>query len=937
MRTFGAREVTVTVASVTDVTPHYRRIVFDAPGLFDGQPIEPASWVRLWAPNPDRPDREHQRGYTLLDPDPETGRVTIEFVLHTPAGPASSWAAGARPGDSLRVTRWSSGQFTAPDLAPDGYLLVGDPASIPGINAILAALPPDTPAEVVLEHTHDADRLIPVAAHPNSTVRWVRRGGDPNALADAIPERDWSNWYAWVTGESGSVRRVRARLKECGFPRADVKAQAYWMRGRAMGVDRDTAAEDGTVAGAGEVPGAGSVVGPRNGSGVDIGAVAGTGGGSTVENGGVLPTAAPAPPADPGRPFDPGRADQPVLPAQRPGPDAPARPARGGTPTRPGRPVPVGRWRSRAGAELLAPLRGRLILAGVFQAAVSLLQLAPYLLLVELCRRLLTDGTRADVAGLGLAALGLLGAGTTLAGVLVMAMHVVDARFGYQVRVDVVRKLSRLPLGWFTDRSSGKIRQAVQDDAANVHYLVTHAVLDVVAALVTPVAVLGYLFTVDARLAALLLVPLVVFGVLTARMVQGSAAVLPQLARWSDRISAEAVAYVDGLAVVRAYDAGVGGGFRATLAERARFLDSWQRPLTGRKALVDLVTRPVTSLLLIVVAGWALIAGGALTPVDLVPFLLLGVTFGAQLLAAAYGMASVREALAAARRIGLLLAEPELTQPTARPDAAPDPARDTGPETGATPGTATTGTGAPTVRFQDVSFGYSASRDVLSGITLDLAPGTMTALVGPSGAGKSTLAALLARFHDVTSGSITIGGVDVRDLPAAELYRTVGFVFQDVALVRATVHENIALARPGTSRAEVTDAARAAHLHERILRLPRGYDSVVGEDAHLSGGESQRLTIARALVADPRVLVLDEATAFADPESEHEVQRALSTLAADRTVLVIAHRLHTVTRADAIVVLDGGRIAQRGTHPGLLAVPGLYRDLWTATSLETAR
>ncbi|MFI6322202.1 ABC transporter ATP-binding protein/permease [Nonomuraea sp. NPDC050556] len=804
MKTFGAREHTLTVSAIEDLTPRYRRITFHAPTLFDGQPFPPAAWVRLWAPDPVKPGREHQRGYTLVDPDADTSHVSLEFLLHEPKGPACEWASNAKRGDTIQVTRWASGHFQAPDPAPDGYLLVGDPAALPGINAILTALPATTPVEVLLQQYEEGDSDLPVADHPMGTVTWV------SDLAAAVDDRDWSNWFAWVTAESAATKRVQARLTELGFPRTDVKGRAYWIKGKAMGTDREEA---------------------------------------------------------------------------------------------PAAPTTKGQWRSRAGARLLAPLRPKLILAGIFQAVVSLVQLAPYLLLVEVCRRLLT---KTPLQSLGFLALVLLGAGTALAGVLLLAMHVMDARFGHLVRTTVVRKLSRLPLGWFTQRTSGMVKQAVQDDAASVHYLVTHAVLDVVAAVVAPLAVLTYLFSVSAALAAILLVPVLVYMVLTARMIAASTAQLARFTEWETRVGSEAVAYLDGLAVVRAYDAGPAGGFRATLAERARFLDGWQRPLTSRKTLIDLVTRPMTSLLLIVVAG-----GLLLEPADLLPFLLLGVTFGGQLLAISYGLASVREATTAAQRIGLLLSEPEL--------AEPDPPRALTPGHGRT------------VRFHDVSFSYGQHR-VLSGVNLDLAPGTVTALVGPSGAGKSTLAALLARFHDVTEGSITIDGTDLRDLPLDELYRAVGFVFQDVSLVNASVHDNIALSRPDASRQEVEEAARAAQIHERIVRLPDGYDTELGQDG-LSGGEAQRITIARALLADRPVLVLDEATAFADPESEHLVQEALGRLVAGRTVLVIAHRLHTVTGADAIVVLDGGRVVQRGKHAELLGGPGLYRDLWQAAHL----
>ncbi|GIG66726.1 ABC transporter ATP-binding protein/permease [Phytomonospora endophytica] len=830
LKALGAGDHVLEVLSVEDLTRHYRRIVFSAPTLFD-RPFETAGYLRLWVPDAAKPGRHHQRGYTIVAPDEAAGTITLEFAMHA-SGPAVTWAASVEPGERITASRYGSTKFAVGDPVPDGYVLIGDTAAIPALNSVLAVLPDDVPVEVLLERSHDDDVDIPMTPHPGMRVTWVPQTGDPAALADALGERDWSNWYAWVTAESAATRRVRGRLKEFGFPRSEIHAQAYWMRGRAMGTKHDA-----------ETP------------------------------------AVPSPRTE-------------AIPAETP------KPREG--------------WRSRAGSTLLAPLKGRLILAGAVQAVVSLLQLAPFVVLVELCRRVLSgDADERALRGLGLLALVLFLSGTVLALLLITAMHVLDARFGHEVRTAIVAKLPRLPLGWFTERSSGRVKQAVADDAANLHYLVTHAVLDVVAAVVTPLAVLGYLFAVEPLLATVLLIPLAVFGILTARMVSASSAAIPAAVEWTARAGSEAIAYLDGLPVVRAYDLGPGGRLRATLEKHAAFLEGWQRPLLGRRTATDLVTRPSTSLLVIAAAGTGLVIAGVMSPVDLLPFLLLGVTFSTQLLAIGYGLGSLREAVAAARRIGLVLTEPEL--------AAED-----------TPGVLPAVGGGRSVRFASVSFAYKPGHPVVSDVDIELRPGTVTALVGPSGAGKSTLAALLARFHDVTAGAITIDGTDLRALSTEELYATVGFVFQQVSVLDASVRDNIALARPGATDAEIEAAARAALIHERVERLPDGYDTVLGRAARLSGGEEQRLQIARAILADPKVLVLDEATAFADPESEFQVQRALSRLIAGRTVLVIAHRLHTVTDADAIAVLDGGRLVQYGTHPELVARPGLYRELWTA-------
>jgi ATP-binding cassette subfamily B protein IrtA len=908
-RAYGARDRTARVTSVEWIAPHVRRIGFHSPEMLADVVVGPTAWLRFWFPDPDDPEFEHQRGYTIVEPDEGAGTFAVDFVMHEPVGPASAWAKRVEVGASVQVTTLGSYRFEVPAEAPAGFLVIGDAASVPAINGILGEVPHEIPLEVYLEKHAEDDLLIPLVDHPRATIRWVTRE-DAHSLANAIERRDWSNWYAWAAPESGSLKQLRPLLKDTfGFPKTEIHAQAYWIEGRAFGSNRNKGQEKEAQEAkkeAQESPAA------------------------AAEQADTAATTASTPTASAS---DAPPQTTPVASSESP-PESPA-----GTRS----------WRSQAGGKLLAPLKRTFWAAGILQALITLVQLAPFVLLVELARRLLVGSEPGVLWTLGIWAVGLLLAGAVLAAVLMVWLHAVDAAFERDVRSRLLAKLGRLPLGWFDAKGPGGVKSVVQDDTVALHYLITHAVPDAVGAAVGPVAVLVYLFVVDWRIALLLLVPVLVYVFQTIVMLYLSGARPAEYVRWTERMNSEADAYLEGQSVVRVFGGAARSSFRARLGEFIGFIDDWQRPLSSRKTVSDLATRPATFLLLIAGLGTVLVTSGRMAPVDLLPFLLLGTTFGARLLAVGYGLGGLRDGLSAARRIQVVLDEKELRAPVAEAATGDVVARpgtstpDDGPVARAEPaGSAATGepsepdepaaSAAPAgrVEIDAVDFEYRPGRPVLDDISHTLEPGTVTALVGPSGSGKSTLASLLARFYDVTGGSIRIGGDDIRDLTADELYARVGFVLQDTQLVRGTVAENIALARPDATADEIERAARAAQIHERIERLPRGYDTPIAQGAALSGGERQRLTIARAILADAPVLVLDEATAFADPESEYQVQRAIDRLTAGRTVLVIAHRLHTVRDVDRIVVLDGGRVAESGGHDDLLAADGRYAELWTA-------
>ncbi|WP_237105784.1 ABC transporter ATP-binding protein [Nonomuraea sp. MG754425] len=561
-------------------------------------------------------------------------------------------------------------------------------------------------------------------------------------------------------------------------------------------------------------------------------------------------------------------------------------------------------------AGLLRPHAGAFAALVLLQVIGALAGLAPLLAVAELGRALLSPGPvdRAHVWFVVLAG---------LAGLLVRLLfsaassgigHLLDGQVQLAFRRRLAAHLGRVPIGWFSRRSTGEPAKVVGEDVSAVHPFIAHTPGELVSAFVVPTASLVYLFTVDWRLTLITLIPVLLAVALVPLM---TAPARQREQREFDaamgRIAGSVVEFVQGIAVVKAFG-GAGRTHRRFLTATDEFAGTflrWARGLAPIAAGMQTALSPPFVLLVVLAGGTVLIAGGGLAPADLLPFLLLGLGLTAPVAALGHGFDDLRAARSAVGRIRDVLAVQPLPEP-----ARPLTAR------------------GHRIELRDVRFGYDPGREVLRGIDLVLEPGTSTAIVGPSGSGKSTLVQLLPRFFDPTHGSITLGGVDLRELGSGQLYRTLSFVFQDVRLLRASVADNIALAVPEAGRDQVIRAARLADVHDRILRLPRGYDTVLDEEAGLSRGEAQRIAIARALLADTPVLVLDEATAFADPRTEQAIRHALATLRGDRTIVVIAHRLETIADADTVVLLDDGAIVERGTPAELLSRDGRFAAFW---------
>jgi len=572
-------------------------------------------------------------------------------------------------------------------------------------------------------------------------------------------------------------------------------------------------------------------------------------------------------------------------------------------------------------AALIRPAKGAMVLSAVLTALGAIVTLVPFVALHNMAAIWLDGQVRtgwtgkpwvwAVIAVLSLFVgqlLYLFGLGVT---------HEAEAKLRHRLRGNVVQALGSLPLGRVSQVPHGAIRKMVCDDTAAIHTLVAHVPGDVTNAVVSMVVGLGYLVWVDWRLAlALFGTWAVAIMIIVSTTMRGYSDITERFGHAQTALAAATVEMLEGIKEIK--------NFQATDATRTRFNAArqqfsaisfdWVRRSGRAISLLGSLLRPATVFVTVALLAALFVAQDWSTLSATLPFFLIapGIPEGFTVLVGL--MQHIYESQLAARTTAELLSEKPMPEGSRTQEEGPNPGQ---------------------VEVCEVSFSYEPDVPVVHGVSFTAEPGTVTALVGPSGGGKSTLARLIARFYDVNDGVVRISGVDVREASFSWLLSRVAIVLQDVTLSNDSVHTNIALSKPSATRAEVEAAARAACIHDRIMRLPEGYDTVLGEvGGFLSGGERQRITLARAYLQDAPILILDEATAQADPQSERAIHEALSTLASGRTVIIIAHRLATIRDADQILVIEDGHITQRGRHEDLVDPAGTYSEMWRAQELH---
>lgn len=488
-----------------------------------------------------------------------------------------------------------------------------------------------------------------------------------------------------------------------------------------------------------------------------------------------------------------------------------------------------------------------------------------------------------------------------------LCSHKVAFEIIKNIRIAIMRKMSRVSMGTVQSKSSGEFKQLIMDDADRLEIPIAHAIPEMIASTLVPILVILYLILIDWRMALAALATGVIGNVIYYCMLIGRGEMMKEYMASNANMNATIVEYVNGMEVIKAFNqtASSMDRFQSSVLKVRDVTTKWYRHCWPFMSISQAVLP--SSIAFVLPVGMALFSGDAVSLSELILCILLSMAIVGSLQTFLDFWESTAVVAEVQPRIQALLDIEELPEPTQPKHSA-----------------------GANVELKDVHFGYGDS-EVIRGVSFAAKAGTVTALVGPSGSGKSTLAKLVARFWDVDAGAVLVGGTDIRELSLSDLTEKISFVSQDNFLFHMSLRDNIRIGKPDATDKEVEWAAAQAGCDEFIARFPEGYDTNAGDaGARLSGGERQRIAIARAILKNAPIVILDEATAFTDPENEDKLQRSIDELTKGKTLIVIAHRLSTIMYADQILVLEDGQITARGTHEQLLADSETYLDMWKA-------
>ncbi len=554
----------------------------------------------------------------------------------------------------------------------------------------------------------------------------------------------------------------------------------------------------------------------------------------------------------------------------------------------------------------------KLITLGRFIAAISaVLSLLPFYMLWRIIR-VAVEGTDLDqIKKQALIAVGLTVLSLLVYIAALLCTHIAAFRVQANMRSSLMRRIITLPLGVFDDEGTGRIRRIVNDSTAATETYIAHNLPDKTVAAVTPFGLIILIFAFNWKIGLICMIPAVIgFICMMSMMGKGMQQKMKEYQTALETMSSEATEYVRGIPVVKTFGQTVHSfkRFKKTIDDYGKWTTDYTMhlrfPMTGFMTCINAIFA------FLVIAAYVLVGADVIPTasdiLNVMYYIIVTPLITVALTKVAYSGEAEMTLIDAVERVNSIMEIEPLSEGGSKVPDQTD------------------------LELKNVSFRYKdAARDAVNDVSVVIRKGEHVAFVGPSGSGKTTICELMARFFDVTKGQITIGGINIKEIPQDKLMQMISFVFQDSRLLKTTILENVRLSKPGASDAQVLEALKAAQCMDIIDKLPDGINTVIGEKGtYLSGGEQQRISIARAILKDAPILILDEATAFADPDNETKVQQAFEHLSKGKTLIMIAHRLSTVTNADRIYVMDKGSIAEQGDHEHLMQSNGLYKKMF---------